>query len=231
MICSELELAIGDDHSGILVLPADAPLGADFAGYAGLRDVVLDIAVTPDRGYALSVRGVARELASACGISSPTRPRRSPPMTPARRRACTRRASPIRPAATGSCCARRAGWTPRPGRRCGCGCGWPGPCGSNTWCDMACTRVPAAGYAAMAAAELEAQQAEASEQAMYGEGGGERAGRGAGGAGGVGRGVLGRAVEHPPHRQPCTRQVRRRRTRPSGQESSHRCAASTMRSY
>jgi phenylalanyl-tRNA synthetase beta chain len=68
MICSPDELAIGDDHTGILVLPADAPLGADFAGYAGLPDVVLDIAVTPDRGYALSVRGVARELASAYGV-------------------------------------------------------------------------------------------------------------------------------------------------------------------
>jgi phenylalanyl-tRNA synthetase beta chain len=68
MICSPAELGIGDDHAGILVLPADAPLGADFAGYAGLRDVVLDIAVTPDRGYALSVRGLARELASAYGV-------------------------------------------------------------------------------------------------------------------------------------------------------------------
>jgi phenylalanyl-tRNA synthetase beta chain len=68
MICSAAELAIGDDHSGILVLPPDAPLGADFVDYAGLRDVVLDIAVTPDRGYALSVRGVARELASAYGV-------------------------------------------------------------------------------------------------------------------------------------------------------------------
>jgi phenylalanyl-tRNA synthetase beta chain len=68
MICSASELAIGDDHSGILVLPADAPLGTDFVTYAGLRDVVLDIAVTPDRGYATSVRGVARELASAFGV-------------------------------------------------------------------------------------------------------------------------------------------------------------------
>ncbi len=67
MICSAAELAIGDDHSGILVLPADAPVGADFADYAGLRDHVLDIAVTPDKGYALSVRGVARELAIAFG--------------------------------------------------------------------------------------------------------------------------------------------------------------------
>jgi phenylalanyl-tRNA synthetase beta chain len=63
MICSAAELAIGDDHSGILVLGADAPLGTDFVAYAGLRDVVLDLNVTPDKGYALSVRGVARELA------------------------------------------------------------------------------------------------------------------------------------------------------------------------
>src|SRR5579875_895124 len=68
MICAADELGIGDDHTGILVLPPDAPLGADFAGYAGLRDDVLDIAVTPDRGYCVSVRGVARELASAFGV-------------------------------------------------------------------------------------------------------------------------------------------------------------------
>ncbi len=68
MICSVRELAIGDDHSGILVLPADAPLGADFVLYAGLRDEVLEVAVTPDRGYAVSVRGIARELASAFGV-------------------------------------------------------------------------------------------------------------------------------------------------------------------
>jgi phenylalanyl-tRNA synthetase beta chain len=67
MICSARELAIGDDHTGILVLPAGAPLGEDFAAYAGLADHVLDIAVTPDRSYALSVRGVARELATAFG--------------------------------------------------------------------------------------------------------------------------------------------------------------------
>jgi len=65
MICSADELAIGDDHTGILVLPADAPLGEDFAAYAGLADHVLDISVTPNLGYALSVRGVAREIATA----------------------------------------------------------------------------------------------------------------------------------------------------------------------
>ena len=68
MICSASELAIGDDHTGILVLPADAPLGADFVAYARLRDEVFEIAVTPDRGYAVSVRGLARELASAYNV-------------------------------------------------------------------------------------------------------------------------------------------------------------------
>jgi len=68
MICSASELAIGDDHSGILVLPPDAPLGEDFVSYARLRDEVFEIAVTPDRGYAVSVRGIARELASAFSV-------------------------------------------------------------------------------------------------------------------------------------------------------------------
>src|SRR5215472_1606810 len=69
MICSAAELAIGDDHAGILVLAPGAPLGADFVAYAGLADHVFDIAVTPDRGYALSIRGVARELATAYGVA------------------------------------------------------------------------------------------------------------------------------------------------------------------
>jgi phenylalanyl-tRNA synthetase beta chain len=68
MICSAAELAIGDDHSGILVLAADAPLGTDFVSYAGLRDVVFDVNVTPDKGFALSIRGVARELAISYGV-------------------------------------------------------------------------------------------------------------------------------------------------------------------
>jgi phenylalanyl-tRNA synthetase beta chain len=68
MICSARELDIGEDHSGILVLDPDAPLGEDFVSYAGLADHVFDIAVTPDRGYALSVRGVARELGTAFDV-------------------------------------------------------------------------------------------------------------------------------------------------------------------
>ncbi|MEU8801685.1 phenylalanine--tRNA ligase subunit beta [Spirillospora sp. NPDC048819] len=68
MICSVAELGIGDDHGGILVLPPDTPVGADAIELLGLRDDVLDIAVTPDRGYALSIRGIAREAATAYGV-------------------------------------------------------------------------------------------------------------------------------------------------------------------
>jgi phenylalanyl-tRNA synthetase beta chain len=68
MICSARELGISDEHSGIIVLPADcAKVGADAVDLLEINDVVFDIAVNPDRGYALSVRGLARELAAALG--------------------------------------------------------------------------------------------------------------------------------------------------------------------
>jgi phenylalanyl-tRNA synthetase beta chain len=68
MICSVTELGIGDDHSGILVLRGEPEIGADAIELLGIRDDVLDIAVTPDRGYALSIRGIAREAATAYGL-------------------------------------------------------------------------------------------------------------------------------------------------------------------
>ena len=68
MICSPAELGLSDESDGILVLPPDAPVGGDVVELLHLRDEVLDIAVTPDRGYALSVRGVAREAATAFGL-------------------------------------------------------------------------------------------------------------------------------------------------------------------
>jgi phenylalanyl-tRNA synthetase beta chain len=69
MICSARELGIGDDHTGILVLPPETAVGADAVRVLGLDDPVFDLAVTPDRGYCLSVRGLARELATAYGVA------------------------------------------------------------------------------------------------------------------------------------------------------------------
>jgi phenylalanyl-tRNA synthetase beta chain len=68
MICSARELGLGDDHRGIMVLADDTPLGADVQALVGWPDAVLDIEVTTDRGYALTHRGIARELATAFGL-------------------------------------------------------------------------------------------------------------------------------------------------------------------
>lgn len=66
MICSTAELNLGTDHSGILVLPpGTAEPGTPAAEVLGLDDVVFHLAITPDRGYCLSVRGMAREIACA----------------------------------------------------------------------------------------------------------------------------------------------------------------------
>ncbi|WP_236796864.1 phenylalanine--tRNA ligase subunit beta [Amycolatopsis sp. GM8] len=69
MICSARELGLGEDHTGILVLPSStASPGDDAREVLGLGDTVLDLVPTPDRGYALSVRGLARELACALDV-------------------------------------------------------------------------------------------------------------------------------------------------------------------
>ncbi|TDC59878.1 phenylalanine--tRNA ligase subunit beta [Micromonospora sp. KC207] len=80
MICSAKELGLGDDHSGIIVLPEDTPAkpGDDARPVVGLDDMVVEVEITPDRGYALSVRGIARELAHALGV-----PFRDPGLAPA----------------------------------------------------------------------------------------------------------------------------------------------------
>ncbi len=72
MICSSKELGLGSDHTGILVLPSDAPIGKDFVHYAGLEDTVLDVKVLPDRSCdALSYQGLAREIAALEGGVAP----------------------------------------------------------------------------------------------------------------------------------------------------------------
>ncbi len=69
MMCSSRELELGDDHDGIIELPADAPVGMPFAEYADLNDPVIDVAITPNRQDCMGVRGIARDLA-AWGIGS-----------------------------------------------------------------------------------------------------------------------------------------------------------------
>ena len=65
MMCSVRELELGEEHDGIIELPADAPVGASYAAWAGLDDAVFDVAVTPNRQDCMGVRGIARDLAAA----------------------------------------------------------------------------------------------------------------------------------------------------------------------
>ena len=64
MLCSEKELGLSDDHSGIFILPKDIATGTNLDEMAGLRDFVFDISVPPNRGDCLSVYGIAREVGS-----------------------------------------------------------------------------------------------------------------------------------------------------------------------
>ncbi|MBE8182908.1 MAG: phenylalanine--tRNA ligase subunit beta [Candidatus Portiera sp.] len=63
MLCSAKELQLSDEHQGILELPADAQLGKEVSEYLKLPSTTLDIAITPNRGDCLSIRGIARDLA------------------------------------------------------------------------------------------------------------------------------------------------------------------------
>ncbi|HHN72710.1 MAG TPA: phenylalanine--tRNA ligase subunit beta, partial [Thermopetrobacter sp.] len=65
MMCSERELEISEDHEGIIELPEETPLGEPAAEALGLNDPVIEIAITPNRGDALGVYGIARDLAAA----------------------------------------------------------------------------------------------------------------------------------------------------------------------
>jgi phenylalanyl-tRNA synthetase beta chain len=65
MLVSEAELQISDDHDGIIDLPDDAPVGENYAKFVGLDDPVLELNLTPNRGDAAGVHGIARDLAAA----------------------------------------------------------------------------------------------------------------------------------------------------------------------
>lgn len=67
MLCSARELGVSEDHDGLWLLPEDAPIGEDIRKYAHIDDVVVDLNVTPNRGDALSLTGIAREVHAVTG--------------------------------------------------------------------------------------------------------------------------------------------------------------------
>ena len=70
MICSARELGLGDDHSGIMTFAqGSVTIGEDAIAGLMINDVIFDVSVNPDRGYALSIRGIAREVAASLGLS------------------------------------------------------------------------------------------------------------------------------------------------------------------
>lgn len=68
MLCSYSELGISEDHSGIIELPDDAPLGQDIREYLNLNDVMIEISVTPNRADCFGIIGVARDISAVNNI-------------------------------------------------------------------------------------------------------------------------------------------------------------------
>ncbi|MDQ6954780.1 MAG: phenylalanine--tRNA ligase subunit beta [Mariprofundaceae bacterium] len=68
MCCSEAELALAEDADGLLILPVDAPVGAEVGEYLELEEAILDLDITPNRGDCMSIRGIARDLAADYGL-------------------------------------------------------------------------------------------------------------------------------------------------------------------
>ena len=72
MLCSAVELGLGDDSDGIIRLPDDAPVGKSLADYLQLPDAVFDLNLTPNRGDCFSVLGIAREVAALNDVKMKT---------------------------------------------------------------------------------------------------------------------------------------------------------------
>jgi phenylalanyl-tRNA synthetase beta chain len=83
MLCSAKELGLADSSEGIVELPADAPLGTDLRAYLQLDDDILELNVTPNRGDAMSILGIAREVAALTGGKIMTPGSVGPNSTPA----------------------------------------------------------------------------------------------------------------------------------------------------
>jgi phenylalanyl-tRNA synthetase beta chain len=66
MLCSAKELGLSDDHSGLMELPGDAPLGTTLEDFLGLDDTIIEVDLTPNRADCLSIRGLARDVSASC---------------------------------------------------------------------------------------------------------------------------------------------------------------------
>jgi len=69
MCCSEAELGLAEDAAGLLILPAEAPVGAEVGEFLELEEAVFDLSITPNRGDCMNVRGIARDLAADAGLA------------------------------------------------------------------------------------------------------------------------------------------------------------------
>jgi phenylalanyl-tRNA synthetase beta chain len=80
MLCSAVELGLGDESDGIIALPDDAPVGQNLTDYLRLPDAVIDLDLTPNRGDCFSVMGIARDVAALTGadLQDPTYPAVAP---------------------------------------------------------------------------------------------------------------------------------------------------------
>jgi len=68
MLCSAKELGLSEDHSGLMELPQDAPIGTDLREYLSLEDATIEVDLTPNRADCLSIRGLARDVSASCGV-------------------------------------------------------------------------------------------------------------------------------------------------------------------
>ncbi|MDQ6987296.1 MAG: phenylalanine--tRNA ligase subunit beta, partial [Mariprofundaceae bacterium] len=69
MCCSEAELGLAEDAAGLLILPREAPIGAEVGEFLDLEEAVFDLSITPNRGDCMNVRGIARDLAADAGLA------------------------------------------------------------------------------------------------------------------------------------------------------------------
>ncbi len=70
MLCSQKELGLSEDHSGIWILSEQTPVGVPLDEALGIKDILMEVAITPNRGDCLSLMGIAREVAALCGTSA-----------------------------------------------------------------------------------------------------------------------------------------------------------------